>query len=93
MGSNKEYGGEGESFDEERADGKMGDLRKKPFYKQTWFLWSESVWNLPFKRDILLTQVGVSSGRCGDPSCVCRHHSLLETRPSRSREELREHDG
>jgi hypothetical protein len=42
MSPNKDYGSERGSFDEERADGKMGDLRKKPFYKQTWFLWSES---------------------------------------------------
>lgn len=42
MGSNKDYVSERESLDEERADGKMGNLRGKPFYKQTWFLWSES---------------------------------------------------
>jgi hypothetical protein len=33
---------------EEKGDGKLGGKRGgKPFYKQTWFLWSESVWNLP----------------------------------------------
>jgi hypothetical protein len=50
---NKEIAVGSYSVAEETGDGNLrGKRGGKPFYKQTWFLWSESVWNLPIKRDI-----------------------------------------